>query len=147
MLAPGGLLPSAGGQCQRNLRLSAWLQLRNVPGMSPNPFRYFKTSPEIIRLAVMLYVRFPLSLRNVEDLLHERGGLEAVGPARDVPFDLERDAPAVAAAFVDHGVVPLAFPNEGLSRIFAYRRIVMNTLFGSSVYSPNGPQYTKPKLS
>ncbi|MEP1649525.1 MAG: IS6 family transposase [Paracoccaceae bacterium] len=38
-----------------------------------NPFRYFKTSPEIIRLAVMLYIRFPLSLRNVEDLLHERG--------------------------------------------------------------------------
>ena len=38
-----------------------------------NPFRYFKTSPEIIRLAVIMYVRFPLSLRNVEDLLHERG--------------------------------------------------------------------------
>lgn len=38
-----------------------------------SPFRYFKTSPEVIRLAVMLYVRFPLSLRNVEDLLHERG--------------------------------------------------------------------------
>ena len=38
-----------------------------------NPFRYFKTSPEIIRLAVMMYVRFPLSLRHVEDLLHERG--------------------------------------------------------------------------
>ena len=35
--------------------------------------RYFKTSPEIIQLAVMLYVRFPLSLKNVEDLLHERG--------------------------------------------------------------------------
>ena len=35
-------------------------------------FRYFKTSSEIIQLAVMLYVRFPLSLRNVEDLLHER---------------------------------------------------------------------------
>ncbi len=39
----------------------------------PNPFRYFKTSPEIIRLAVMLNVRFPLSLRNFEDLPHERG--------------------------------------------------------------------------
>ncbi len=39
----------------------------------PSPFRYFKTSPETIRLAVMLYIRFPLSLRNVEDLLHERG--------------------------------------------------------------------------
>ena len=33
----------------------------------------FKTSPEIMQLAVMMYVRFPLSLRNVEDLLHERG--------------------------------------------------------------------------
>ena len=41
----------------------------------PNPvsFRYFKTSPEIIQLAVKLYVRFPLSLRNLEDLLHVRG--------------------------------------------------------------------------
>ena len=39
----------------------------------PSPFKYFKTSPEIIRLAVMLYIRFPLSLRNIEDLLHERG--------------------------------------------------------------------------
>ena len=38
-----------------------------------NPFRYFKTSPEIIRLAVMMYVRFPLSLRQVKNLLHERG--------------------------------------------------------------------------
>lgn len=38
-----------------------------------NPFRYFKTSPEIIRLAVMMCIRFPLSLRNVEDLLHKRG--------------------------------------------------------------------------
>ena len=37
------------------------------------PFHYFKTSPEIIRLAVMMYIRFPLSLRNVEDLSHERG--------------------------------------------------------------------------
>ena len=38
-----------------------------------NPFRYFKTSPDIIRLAVMMYIRFPLSWRQVEDLLHERG--------------------------------------------------------------------------
>jgi transposase-like protein len=36
-------------------------------------FRYFKTSPEIIRLAVMMDVRYPLSLRNVEDMLHKRG--------------------------------------------------------------------------
>ena len=38
-----------------------------------DPFKYFHSSPEIIRLAVMMYVRFPLSMRNVEDLLHERG--------------------------------------------------------------------------
>ncbi|TMV09138.1 IS6 family transposase [Ruegeria sediminis] len=38
-----------------------------------DPFKYFHSSPEVIRLAVMMYVRFPLSLRNVEDLLHERG--------------------------------------------------------------------------
>ena len=38
-----------------------------------DPFKYSKTSREIIRLAVMMYVRFPLSLRNVEDLLYERG--------------------------------------------------------------------------
>ena len=38
-----------------------------------NPFRYFNSSPEIIRLAVMMYVRVPLSLRQVEDLLSERG--------------------------------------------------------------------------
>jgi len=29
------------------------------------------TSPEVIRLTVMMYVRYPLSLRQVEDLLHE----------------------------------------------------------------------------
>ena len=39
----------------------------------PGPFRYFNSSPEVIRLVVMMYVRFPLSLRNVEDLLSERG--------------------------------------------------------------------------
>jgi len=38
-----------------------------------NPFRYFNSSPEVIRLTVMMYVRYPLSLRQVEDLLFERG--------------------------------------------------------------------------
>ena len=38
-----------------------------------NPFKYFKTSPEVIRLAVMMYIRYPLSLRQVEDMLFERG--------------------------------------------------------------------------
>lgn len=38
-----------------------------------DPFRYFHSSPEVIRLVVMMSVRYPLSLRNVEDLLFERG--------------------------------------------------------------------------
>ena len=46
----------------------------SLPGMSNlRIFRFFKTSPEIIRLAVMMSIRYPLSLRNVEDLLHGRG--------------------------------------------------------------------------
>ena len=40
---------------------------------SDSPFRYFHSSPEVIRLVVIMYVRFPLSLRNGEDLLFERG--------------------------------------------------------------------------
>src|SRR5271166_5739912 len=39
-----------------------------VASAMSNPFRYFNSSPEIIRLAVLMYVKYPLSLRNVEDL-------------------------------------------------------------------------------
>ena len=52
------------------------LTRRRVAGFmtkAPNPFRWFNSSPEIIRLVVMMYVRYPLSLRNVEDLLFECG--------------------------------------------------------------------------
>ena len=58
-----------------------------------SPFRYFKTSPEVIRLAVMLYMRFPLSLRNVEDLLHERGiEISHEGSVRAVRLEAGRAA-------------------------------------------------------
>ena len=50
--------------CQRKI-LEAVRAVAKSRGMTKrSPFRYFKTSPEIIRLAVMLYVRYPLSLRN-----------------------------------------------------------------------------------
>ena len=42
------------------------------PRKPASPFRYFNSSPEVIRLVVMMYVKYPLSLRNVEDLLFER---------------------------------------------------------------------------
>ena len=38
-----------------------------------NPFKYYNSSPAVIQAAVLLYVKYPLSLRNVEDLLFERG--------------------------------------------------------------------------
>jgi putative transposase len=46
---------------------------RKSRALPPSPFRRFNSSPEIIRRVVLMYVRFPLSLRNVEDLLFERG--------------------------------------------------------------------------
>ena len=45
--------------------------------------RYFNSSPEVIRLTVMMYIRYPLSLRQVENLLHERG------------IDIRRETPRV----------------------------------------------------
>ena len=38
-----------------------------------NPFRYFDSSAEVIRLVVMIYVRFPLPLWNVDAQLAEYG--------------------------------------------------------------------------
>ncbi len=37
-----------------------------------NSFHYFNSSPEVIRLVVMMYIRYPLSLRQIEDILFER---------------------------------------------------------------------------
>ncbi len=72
----------SGGQRRRNARPISdfvrvnWLEpsvaVPQPPAMR-DPFRYFNSSPEVIRLAVMIYVRYPLSLRQVEDLLFERG--------------------------------------------------------------------------
>jgi len=38
-----------------------------------NPFRNFNSSPEVIGLTVMMYIRYPPSLRQVEDIPFERG--------------------------------------------------------------------------
>ncbi len=45
-----------------------------------NPFRYFNSSPEVIRLVVMMYIRYPLSLRQVEDIGDEANQSVAVLP-------------------------------------------------------------------
>jgi hypothetical protein len=50
------------GRCQTNCLpcfSPCWLHAMS------NPFRYFNSSPEVIRLVVMMYVKYPLSLRNI----------------------------------------------------------------------------------
>ena len=42
------------------------------PPQPASSFRYFNSSPEVIRLVVVMYVRFPLSLRNVEGQVFEQ---------------------------------------------------------------------------
>ena len=60
-----------------------------------NPFKYFKTSPKIIRLAVMYYVRYPLSFRQVEDILRKHG------TPRTITTDM---LPSCGAAFREIGL-------------------------------------------
>jgi len=44
-----------------------------IPGQPPSPFKGLNSSPVVIRPVVLMHVRFPLTLRNVEDLLFEHG--------------------------------------------------------------------------
>lgn len=64
-----GLLRELSKRC--GVRRSG--RLASPDGPLDQPVPLLNSSPEVIRVAVMMYVRFPLSLRNVEDLLFERG--------------------------------------------------------------------------
>jgi hypothetical protein len=74
----GGVRYPAASRAHRSLHralsdLAVAACLAVVRSTMGNPFRYFNSSPEVIRLVVMMYVRYPLSLRNVEDVLAEHG--------------------------------------------------------------------------
>jgi len=47
--------------------------VRSVASTGAKSLPLFQYSPEVIRVTVLLYVRYPLLLRQVEDLLFERG--------------------------------------------------------------------------
>ena len=72
-----------------------------LPRKPASPFCCFNSLPEVIRLVVVMYVRFPLSLRNVEDLLFERGIDLCHDP---LPSDVRREHPTATGQ-----------PNEGYS--------------------------------
>lgn len=54
-----------------------------------DPFKYFHSSPEIIRLAVMMYVRFPLYInrRNVLSVVQNHDDLLAELACDETGFD------------------------------------------------------------
>ena len=56
----------------------------------PSPFKGFNSSPEVVRLVVLMYVRFPLSLRNVEDLLFERGYFDVAQARGEAEIEQDR---------------------------------------------------------
>ena len=75
-LAPGrGLRPHhrRAGRCQTHGSMGERLGLGVPARKPPSAFRPLNSSPEIIRRTVLMYVQFPLSLRNVEDSLAQRG--------------------------------------------------------------------------
>ena len=72
------------------------------------PFRYFNSSPEIIRLTVMMYIRYPLTLRQVEDLLFECGIDICHGTVR---FWWNRFGPMFAAEIRKRRVVHHSYSN------------------------------------
>lgn len=67
--------PSSNGPADRGVRAIRLetAKARSVPLRTRNPFRRFNSSPKVIRLVVLMHVRYPLSLRQVERLLSERG--------------------------------------------------------------------------
>jgi len=54
-----------------------------------NLSRYFNSPPEVIRIAVMLYIRYTLSLRQIEDLLYA----ESISAMKSVPLWSNRFGP------------------------------------------------------
>ena len=48
------------------------------PRKPASPFRYFNSSPEVIRLVVLMYARFPLSLRTWKTCCSSAGSTSAM---------------------------------------------------------------------
>ena len=67
------VINSAQGTVSANLPERATHVSAGSMAKPDNPFRWFNSSPEVTQLVVLLYVRYPLSLPNVEDLAFERG--------------------------------------------------------------------------
>ena len=60
-------------------RLESEYTSKAYRGFESHPLRHrhSNASPEVICLVVVMYVRLPLSLRSVDDMLFERGAFKA----------------------------------------------------------------------
>ena len=85
-----------------------------------SPFRYFKTTPEIIRLAVMMYERFPPYLPTSES-----GRVSRVSPVQTALRNCTRDE-----------VGPFGFGRQGL--IPSYRKLLWSKAMVVSVAEKSG---------
>jgi transposase-like protein len=68
-------LASAGSHLKDHLKAHPWLReagWRSRMNKADNSFRYFNSSPGRSCWRVMMCFRFPLFLRNAEDMLFER---------------------------------------------------------------------------
>jgi hypothetical protein len=83
-----------------------------------NAFRCFNSSPEVVRLVVMRHVRFPVSLRKVEELTAGAQGWWTASGRRD-PFavpratarvDVKRSSRIAAADVADARKVGIPLP-------------------------------------
>lgn len=70
-----------------------------------DPFGYLNNSPAVIRFVVMMYIRCPSSLRQLEDFLFERG----IGNAGYRRYRKTREGPHVDSD--DGRIVDVARPN------------------------------------
>ena len=73
----------------------------------------YRFPPEIIQQAIWLYLRFTLSLRDVEDLLAERGIAVSYETVRRW---VNHFGPAIAADLLQMGSASLSVPNRQAKR-------------------------------
>ena len=76
--------------------------------MNKNAYRGHRFPPAIIRLTVWMYARFTLSLRDVEDVLAERG--------LDIPTNRAPLVPQVRSSA--QAPVPLTLPSRSRAQNF-----------------------------
>ena len=95
-----------------------------------NPFRYFNSSPEVIRLTVIMYVRYPLSLRQVEDLLSERA-VDHEGEVLEVFATKRRDRKA-ALKFLRRAMKRYGQPKVIVTDRLRSYRAAMNVIGNSA---------------